>query len=272
MWIRLWPEGAPGALGNEDEDCPELKPYLTDKCAAGQRTGAMIICPGGGYLRRTQHEGEPVAQWLNRIGISAFVLKYRVAPYRHPYPLSDAQRAIRYIRYHAAHYCVDPERIGMVGFSAGGHLAATAGTRSDEGISDSSDPIDRMGSRPDLMILCYPVISFGDYRHQGSVTRLLGSAASQEMCDLLSNEQHVNERTPPAFIWHTSNDATVLVENSLLMAGALSRNKIPFELHTFESGRHGLGLATSHPEAHRWTTLCEAWLRKRQFLQAADRE
>lgn len=260
MTFELWPEGAPYAQGTTLEDRPRLTPYLVE---SGEAVGAVIVCPGGGYGMRAAHEGEPIAQWLNGIGIAAFVLDYRVAPYRHPVPLGDAKRAIRHVRHHAASFGVDPGRIGILGFSAGGHLASSTGTHYDGGDPQAADPVERVSSRPDLMVLCYPVISFGEFGHRGSQRNLLGEDAPAELVELLSNEKRVNGDTPPTFLWHTSDDEGVAVENSLQFAAALSRHKVPFDLHCYESGRHGLGLAADHPEAHTWTRACELWLRKR---------
>jgi len=256
--IPLWPEGTIP----ENEEIPRLTPYLLDK---KEPHAAVIVCPGGGYARRAAHEGQPVAEWLNRIGIASFVLDYRVAPSKHPAPLSDAQRAIRYVRSHAEEFGIDPNRIGILGFSAGGHLASSAGTHFDSGNPNASDPIERASCRPDLMVLCYPVITFSEYRHSGSMVNLLGEDAPEELRRYMSSELQVTPDTPPAFLWHTSDDPGVPVENSLLLAAALRRNGVPFELHSYESGRHGLGLAQEHPEARTWPDLCELWLRRRGF-------
>lgn len=262
MRVELWPEGAPYAAGNEREDRPALMAYLVER---KEPSAALIICPGGSYAKRAPHEGEPVAEWLNSLGISAFVLDYRVAPYKHPAPLADAQRAIRLVRSRAAEWGIDPARVGILGFSAGGHLAAAAGTLYDSGKPDAQDPADRESSRPDLLVLCYPVISFGEYGHQGSVENLLGHNPAEKDVTQLSAERQVNSDTPPAFLWHTSDDPAVPVENSLLFASALSRHKIPFELHSYMSGRHGLGLAETHPEARTWPNLCGLWLKRMGF-------
>ena len=260
--IELWPEGAPLALGNEEEDRPRLTAYPV---AADEPVGCVIVLPGGGYARRAPHEGEPVAQWLNSLGIAAFVLHYRVKPYRHPAPLYDVRRAVRLVRSRADEYGIDPNRIGVLGFSAGGHAAAMGGIHHEPGNPDSPDPVERVSSRPDLMVLCYPVISFREYRHSGSMANLIGTDAPQSLVDELSGELAAGPDTPPAFLWHTADDSGVPVENSLLLASALSRHKVPFELHVYESGRHGLGLAELHPEAHTWTLVCANWLRKRGF-------
>ncbi len=264
--VMLWPDGAPGALGQSREDQPRLTPYLV---ASPRPAAAMVICPGGGYALRAPHEGEPVARWLNGLGVSAFVLDYRVAPYRHPYPLLDAQRAIRLVRHRAREWGVDPGRVGILGFSAGGHLASTVGTHYDAGDPDAPDPVDRQSCRPDLLVLCYPVISFGPHRHSGSMKNLIGDDPPAELRELLSNELHVTADTPPTFLWHTADDAGVPVANSLLFAEALSRHGVPFALHIFPSGRHGLGLATEHPEVSAWTSLCACWLARHGFGHGA---
>lgn len=264
--LYLWPEGAPLAQGEEIEDKPRLTPYLVQ---AGKPAAAVVVCPGGGYQRRAEHEGEPIARWLNGLGIHAFVLDYRVAPYRHPAPLFDAQRAIRIVRHRADEWGVDPRRVGILGFSAGGHLSASAATRFDEGRPDAADPIERQSCRPDAAVLCYPVITLaGDYRHNGSAVNLLGEGSGEAERLEHSAERNVNERTPPTFLWHTADDASVPVENALLFASALSRHRVPFDLHVYESGRHGLGLAAEHPEAHAWTQACALWLRRRGFAGA----
>ncbi|OLS42182.1 alpha/beta hydrolase [Bacillus sp. MRMR6] len=243
-------------------DCPSIQLYLLE--GEGPHP-VMIVAPGGAYFFRADHEAHPVARWLNSIGISAIVLNYRVTPYKHPDPLTDAQRAIRMARYHREKWNIDPERVGILGFSAGGHLASTVGTHFDLGNELSGDPIDRLSCRPDLMVLCYPVITMGEHTHEGSRTNLLGENPKDEELALLSNETQITSDTPPAFLWHTADDAAVDVENSLQFAAGLSRHKIPFDLHVFESGQHGLGLAEEHPEAVVWPNLCETWLRKRGF-------
>ncbi|GGG75839.1 alpha/beta hydrolase [Paenibacillus radicis (ex Gao et al. 2016)] len=257
--FAIWPEGAV----DEASEIPFLTPYLkaTDKPLA-----AIIVLPGGGYAYRAEHEGKPIAEWLNDIGLHAFVLDYRVAPNQHPHPLNDAKRALRLVRSRAAEFGVDPSRIGILGFSAGGHLASTAGTQYDAGDVESADPIERVSSRPDLMVLCYPVISLGKYTHPGSLVNLLGEDSSQQQRDSLSGELQVTSDTPPTFLWHTADDSAVPVQNSLLFSQALSENGVPFELHVYESGHHGLGLAYDHPEAHTWTLNCANWLKRRGFV------
>lgn len=260
--LLLWPEGTPGALGETEEDRPTLVPYPVK----GERpTAAVVVCPGGGYVRRAPHEAEPIALWLNSLGISAFVVHYRVAPYRYPQPLKDAQRAIRLVREGAQAWGIDPNRVGILGFSAGGHVASTAGTMFEDGNEASPDPVERHSSRPDAMILCYPVISLVRNAHQGSRQNLLGEETGDEaLAEKWSTELRVSEQTPPTFIWHTADDASVPLENALMFASALSANRIPLELHVYESGRHGLGLAEEHP-AGQWTAACASWLTQRGF-------
>ncbi len=261
--VLLWPDGAPGVKGDTKEDKPRLTPYL----APGDSPAAcVVICPGGGYAGRAGHEGEPVARWLNGLGVSAFVLDYRVRPYRHPIPLGDAQRAIRTVRHRAGEWRIDPKRVGILGFSAGGHLAASATTIFDDGKPDAADPIDRQPCRPDAAILCYPVITFGEFRHNGSMVNLLGKDPDPKLRNEMSLETRVTAKTPPVFLWHTADDGGVPVENSLLFARALRKHKVPFALHVFPRGPHGIGLAQGRraakaPEARQWPALCAEWLK-----------
>jgi len=262
--IILWPEGAPGAAGHEPADIPTLTPYFPPKEKA---TGAaIIICPGGGYSHLADHEGAPVAEWLNTLGITAFVLKYRIGPrYHHPAPLQDAARAIRLVRARAKEWGLDPERIGILGFSAGGHLASTAGTHFDTAKPDSADPIERVSSRPNLMVLVYPVITMREKTHAGSKKQLLGDNPSPELVALLSNEEHVTKETPPTFIVHTFTDTAVPVENSLMFVEALRRAGVSFEFHLYERGAHGFGLGTKDPILATWPARCADWLRLHGF-------
>lgn len=236
---------------------PQLISFLVEGSS-----GAIIICPGGGYEQLADHEGEPVARWLNEHGISAFVLKYRIAPHREPAPQMDAQRAIRYVRSHAEEFGFDPQKIGILGFSAGGHVAAMTGTVFDSEYSDSDHIEERISSRPDLMILCYPVITMKEFGHLGSRKNLLGNTPSEQIISQYSAETHIGLDTPPTFIWHTANDTSVPVENSLQFARSLSQFNIPYELHIFPEGKHGIGLATELPDVGMWTTLCIGWLKK----------
>ena len=261
--ILLWPNGAPGAKGDADVDKPDLTLYVASQKKAP--TG-IIVCPGGGYVHLAMsYEGTDVAKWLNTMGISAFVLKYRLGPkYHHPAELDDAQRAIRYVRAHAAEFGIDPHHIGIWGFSAGGHLASTAGTHFDNGTPNSADPIDRESSRPDFMILAYPVITFEEpYAHRGSRDALLGPNPDPALVELLSNEEHVTKDTPPTFLFHTSDDPVVPVQNSIYFYLALRRAGVPAEMHIYEHGRHGVGLAQDIPELSTWPTLLANWLKLR---------
>lgn len=262
--LLLWPDGAPGALGSSEEDCPAITPYLVE----GKGNAAVIICPGGGYCMRAYHEGEPVANWLNTLGISAFVLRYRVAPYQYPSALLDAQQALRTIRYRSEEFGLDPGRVGILGFSAGGHLASAAGVLYDHGKEEAPESLDRESSRPDLLILCYPVISMTDgVTHQGSKNNLLGETPDAALVNRLSSEKQVTADTPPAFIWHTSDDGAVPVENSLAFAAALSRYKVPYDLHVYTHGEHGIGLGEEEPHTRTWTDACASWLRLQGFAQ-----
>lgn len=264
--IVLWQEGAPGAIGKEDADIPTLTPFLPPKEKA---TGAaIIVCPGGGYSHLSDREGKPVAEWLNSIGITAFVLKYRIGPrYHHPAPLQDAARAIRTVRARAKEWNLDPERIGILGFSAGGHLASTVGTHFSGGKPDATDPIERVSSKPNVMILIYPVITMRDKTHAGSKKNLLGDNPSPELVTLLSNDEQVTKDTPPAFLVHTENDTAVPVENSLLFISALRKAGVPFEFHLYERGRHGFALGDNDPSLSSWMGRCADWLRLRNFVR-----
>lgn len=260
--VLLWPDGAPGALGQRDVDQPSLTVYRAP--GAGVRA-AIVVCPGGGYGGLAGHEGKDYALWLNARGLHAFVLKYRLgsAGYRHPRMLEDVQRAIRLVRARSGEWSVDPGRVGVMGSSAGGHLASTALTHFDGGKATAADAVDRQSSRPDLGILCYPVITLGEFTHQGSRHNLLGEAPSPELLEKLSSERQVTAETPPTFLWHTVEDTVVPVENSLMFAQAMRKAGVPFALHVFEKGRHGLGLAGGHP----WTVALELWLKERGFME-----
>jgi acetyl esterase/lipase len=264
--MPLWPAGAPGAKGSQPEDIPTLAIYQPP---ADKATGAaVVVCPGGGYRNLADHEGHAIAVWLNSIGVTGIVLKYRLGPrYQHPAMMNDVLRAIRTARAKAAEWKIDPARIAVMGFSAGGHLASTAATHFDDGNPQSSDPIERFSSRPDLAILCYPVITLdGPATHRGSRQNLLGENPPADLVDLMSNEKQVTSRTPPTFFFHTQDDSAVPVENSLLFAAALRREQVPYELHVYEKGRHGVGLAQDKPALATWPTLLENWLRARNFL------
>ena len=243
--VRLWEDRAPGALGDEADDIPTLTVYLpTTARVAGRQTTAVIISPGGSYRSLSMiKEGREPAEYLNSLGIAAFVLKYRLGPrYHHPVQLGDAQRAIRLVRARAAEWGIAPNRIGIFGFSAGGHLASTASTWFDNGRADAADPIERAGSRPDFAILAYPVISFVEpWTHQGSKTNLLGDAPDPALARSLSSETRVTAATPPTFIYQTNADVTVPAENSAAYFLALRKAGVAAELHVFKDGAHGTG-------------------------------
>jgi len=266
----LWPEGAPGAAGNGDADRPSLLLFVPP--AVPSPRSAVVVCPGGGYAGLAlDYEGAQVAEWLNAQGLAAFVLKYRHAPrYHHPAPLLDAQRALRYVRWHASEFGVAPDRIGIWGFSAGGHLAATAATHFDAGDPGAADSIDRVSSRPDFLILAYPVISCVEpYAHVGSCQNLLGEHPEPGLGESVSNERQVTARTPPAFLFHTSDDNTVPPENSVAFYLALRKAGVPAELHVYTHGRHGVGLALNDPVLSSWVRRLAEWLRARGLLPAS---
>jgi acetyl esterase/lipase len=268
--LPLWPGKAPGALGAGDDHTPTLTIFLPDPARA---TGAaIVICPGGGYGGLAPHEGEHYARFLNEIGIAGFVLKYRLGStgYRHPVMLQDAARAVRLVRSRAAEWKLDPHRIGIIGSSAGGHLASTLLTHFDLGNSDASDSIDRQSSRPDLGILCYPVITMGEFTHHGSKKNLLGDNPSPDLVREVSNELQVSKETPPCFLFHTYEDSAVPVENVLLFAEALRKAGVKFDLHIYERGAHGMGLgSTDYNPAkwHPWTRDLVFWLKARGFAK-----
>jgi acetyl esterase/lipase len=266
--IRLWPGNAPGALGTEDKDIPTLTIYS----AYGKNTSgtAVIVCPGGGYgALAMNHEGRQIANYLNSFGVTAFVLKYRLGPkYHHPVELGDAQRAIRLVRSRAKDFNIEPDRVGLWGFSAGGHLASSAGTHFDSGDPHAPDPIDRLGSRPDFLVLAYPVISFTTpYTHKGSLKNLLGDNPDPELVKSLSSELQVTAQTPPTFLFTTSGDTGVPAENSILFYMALHKAGVPAEMHIFEKGPHGVGLGGMDPALEEWPRLLQNWFRTRGLLK-----
>jgi len=267
--IPLWTGAAPGALGTDEADIPVLTVFLPRTMAAG--TPAVIVCPGGGYVRlAANHEGRQVASFLNSLGLAAFVLRSRLGPrYHHPVELGDVQRAIRLVRARAASWNVDPARIGVMGFSAGGHLAMTASTMADGGDARAADPVDRVSSRPDFAVLGYPVVSMTEpWTHQGSKTALLGADPDAALAARLSGERAVTKDTPPTFLFHTNADTTVPAENSVQYYLALRRASVPAELHIFEKGPHGVGLANDDKALSEWSTLLANWLRGRGIVKS----
>jgi acetyl esterase/lipase len=255
------------------EDAPDIPTLTVYRPSEGTATGAaMVICPGGGYGHLARHEGEGYARFLNEQGITSFVLKYRLGSdgYRHPAMLQDAARAVRLVRHRAKEWNLDAHRIGIMGSSAGGHLASTLLTHFDAGDPAAADPVDQVSSRPDLGVLCYPVITMGPGTHRGSRRNLLGESPSEELIEMLSNERQVTAETPPCFLWHTVEDSTVPVENSLEFAAALQRARVPFELHLYEQGRHGLGLGNREGgPILPWADECLRWLGIRGFVGSA---
>lgn len=266
--IPLWSGGAPGALGTDDSDVPAITVYLPRTVAPN--TPAVIVCPGGSYRAlASNHEGRQVASYLNSLGVAAFVLRYRLGPrYHHPIEIGDAQRAIRLVRSHQADWRIDASRVGIMGFSAGGHLAMTASTRFDAGNAGAADPIDRVSSRPDFSILGYPVISMTEeWTHKGSRTNLLGDNPDPELAKALSGERAVTRETPATFLFQTNEDATVPAENAVYYYLALRKAGVPAELHVFEKGAHGVGLANDDAALSEWSKLLANWLRVRKLIK-----
>lgn len=252
--IELWPEGNI-PYWREGNCVPSIEAYP----AEGSK-GAVVICPGGAYRIKASHEGRQIARMLNEAGISAYVLDYRVKPCHYEAPLSDAKRAIRTVR------SMGYEKVAIMGFSAGGHLTCSAATLYDRGDANAADPIERLSSRPDAFIPCYPVVSFVSFRHQGSLELLLGDQRDNyALLKRFSAELHINNDTPPAFIWHTMTDAAVPIENSVNLASALAHAGVEFEMHIFPEGPHGLGLAGGDPVIGQWPEMCQRWLIDRGF-------
>ena len=264
--IPLWAKGAPGALGTADKDVPQITPWIP----ANGNGAAIVVAPGGGYGGLAMdHEGVQIAEWCNENGIAAFVLRYRHAPdYHHPTPKLDAQRAIRTVRARAKEWGVDPAKIGFMGFSAGGHLTSTVATQYDAGEGKSADPIQRASSRPDFAILGYPVVTMTDpYTHAGSRRNLLGAEPTEEMINMMSAEKNVTADTPPCFFFHTTEDQAVPVQNAIKLYLALVEHGVPTELHAYEKGRHGLGLAKEYPGMSAWPGQCITWLKGRGVIE-----
>jgi acetyl esterase/lipase len=264
----LWERNAPGALGSMPEDIPTITVYMPPN-TAGPMT-AVIVAPGGGYRTLSMNkEGRLPANYFNSLGVAAFVLKYRLGPkYHHPIELGDMQRAIRTVRARASEWHIAPDRIGVMGFSAGGHLAATASTHFDTGNATAADPVDRVSSRPDFAILGYPVISLSEpWTHQGSRNFLLGEGASAELARSLSMETRVTKETPPTFLFHTNADTAVPVENSVHYFLALRKAGVPAEMHIFKDGPHGVGMPMNDPALSEWPIVLANWMKASGFLR-----
>jgi acetyl esterase/lipase len=272
--MLLWANGAPGAVGDADDDKPTITAYIP---ASNPTKTAVVIAPGGGYTHLSMvREGSDVAAWLNARGVAAFVLKYRLGmKYHSPIELGDAQRAIRTVRADAAQYGIAPDHIGMWGFSAGGHLTASAGTMFDAGNAAATDPIEQQSSRPDFLILAYPVITMLDpYVHKGSRLYLLGDAPTQAEEEAMSPELHVTAQTPPTFLFSTTDDHTVPVLNSVMFYTALVKAGVPAEMHIFQHGGHGSWLAPSNgpnPQLTVWTELLIKWMGERGYAAAGQK-
>ena len=257
--VKLWPDGAPLATGTADADVPQIAVHLPEKPGGG----CVLVCPGGGYQGLAAHEGAAFGEFFAARGITAAVLRYRHAPgYRHPAPLLDVSRAMRTLRHRAGEWRFDPHRIAVMGFSAGGHLASTLCTHFDAGNAAAADAVDRESCRPDLGVLCYPVITMrGEFAHVGSRNNLLGEREKEEeLRAMLSNDEHVTRETPPTFLFHTADDDVVLVENATQYAAALRRHGVPFALHVYEKGAHGVGLASDNPALSSWSGSLVTWL------------
>ena len=242
-----------------------LTAYLAKGVSAKRPKPAMVICPGGAYRQHADHEGQDYAAWLNCHGIDCFVLAYRLGSQAHHHakePLHDLVRAMKLVRLNAQTWNIDPHRVGVMGSSAGGHLASLLLTHFDEGNLNSNDLLERQSSRPNLGVLCYPLISMETEPHLVSRANLLGDAPPKNSIRSFSSELQVTNKTPPCFIWHTFADASVKVSHSLAFASALNKAQVPFELHVYQTGRHGMGLDTSHP----WSQSCLDWLKLHGFI------
>jgi acetyl esterase/lipase len=268
--LPLWEKGAPEAKGNEPKDIPMALVRLPQ---SESPTAALVICPGGGYGHLAMgHEGKDIAEWANRMGMAAIICDYRHRGkgYGHPAPMQDAQRAIRLTRAQAKEWNIDPARVGVIGFSAGGHLASTVLTKFDSGDAQSTDPIHKQSSRPDFGILAYPVIVFGQpATHKGSERNLLGESPDPKLLESFRNDMQVTKDTPPTFLFHTMEDKGVPPENSIAFYSAMIRNGVPGELHIFEKGRHGIGLGKDIPVTSEWSKACSRWLESRGFAKVS---
>lgn len=256
----LWDSKAPGALGSEPSDMPWFSVHLPSK---EKNTGtAVVICPGGGYAHLAdKKEGECCAEWLNSFGVAAFVLRYRIAPrYHYPAPMLDAKRMMRIVRARSSEWGINPNRIGIWGFSAGGHLASTIATHFDSGDKASNDPIERISCRPDFLILAYAVVTtYPPYYNKESISNLLGEKPDPALVKSLSNEFAVTSDTPPSFIFCTDADKVVPAENSVQFYLALRKCGVPAELHIYKDGNHGVGLAENNPILSNWPAQLKNW-------------
>lgn len=263
--LLLWENGTPHAMGEEDSDKPKITVYFPSSQTTNR--AAIVICPGGAYgMLAISYEGYDIARWLNHYDIVGIVLQYRISPYRHPVPMLDGQRAIRLVRAKANEWGIDKHKIGMMGFSAGGHLASTVATHFDRGNSESSDAVDRHSCRPDFLILVYPVITMGKYTHAGSRRNLLGNKLDPKLIEFLSNEKHITPDTPPVFIVHSQTDNVVSVENSRMFYSALLANKVSAEFLELPDGDHGLGYGEGELWIE-WQTRCLAWMKRMKIIQ-----
>ncbi len=272
--VKLWPDGAPGAKGTEDKDQPFINVWPAAKDKANG--AAFVVCPGGGYGGlAADHEGVQVAKWFNGLGVSAFVLHYRLGSqgYHFPTQLIDVQRAIRHVRANAQQYGIDPNRIGIIGFSAGGHLTSMAATMFDEKPEGATnDAIDQVSARPDVAAPTYPVITMIEsYGHRGSRKNLLGPNDNDELAKHVSTERRVTASTPPIFIFQTDEDAGVPAENAVAFYLACRKNKVPAELHIYRPGPHGVGLFLGDPVIGTWSGHLRDWLRNQGFLKPMKR-
>lgn len=259
--VTLWPGGAPGALGTSPKDIPTLTPYVPVK----SNGAAMLLIPGGSYSGIYEGQAEPFALWLNAQGVTVFVLRYRLgsAGYRYPSQLQDAVEAMRQVRGDAVRWKIDAHRIAVMGFSAGGHLVSTLINRPEDGEVPGSTTTGRVSPRPDLAILCYPVISMITKPHAGSRKNLIGDTPGEELIRRTSSERQVHPGLPPCFIWHTCEDRMVPVEHTQLYAAALHEKGVPHELHLYQQGDHGTGLiGTNHP----WMNDLLFWLKGQKFF------
>jgi acetyl esterase/lipase len=270
----LWPDGVPGAVGKADADQPTLTVYAPPADKANGT--AVVLCPGGGYIHvALDREGRRPAEWLNQLGVTAFVLKYRLPPprgqSRYPAQLQDGQRAIRTVRARAKEFGLDPKRIGIWGFSAGGHVASLAATHFEDGKPDAADPVEKESSRPDFLILCYPLIDMErDGAGASMCNLLLGDKPDPKLVESLSTEKQVTAQTPPTFLLHANDDFVVPAEHSVLFYLALRRSGVPAELHIYEEGNHGFALAPNHPVLRNWPDRLVVWLKGRGLLDAPE--